>query len=503
MSSKKTQPQSLFDSKIIGAAAIDALRKLDPRALAKNPVIFVTEVVSAVVTVLFIRDLVAGNGLASFSGQIAAWLWFTVLFANFAEAVAEGRGKPQADALRRTRTDTPARRYVDPENLSGPVQEVNALDLRLHDVVLVEAGEIIPGDGDIIEGVASVNESAITGESAPVIREAGGDRSAVTGGTTVLSDFIKVKITSAPGSTFIDRMIALVEGAERQKTPNELALSILLSGLTIIFLIVCVTLWPLAKYSGADLSATVLIALLVCLIPTTIGGLLSAIGIAGMDRLIRFNVIATSGRAVEAAGDVDTLLLDKTGTITFGNRMATEFLPVRGVRTEDLAEAALASSLSDETPEGRSIVALAKGEYRLAEPAPDPAHTNVIPFSAQTRISGVDIAGRSIRKGAIDSILRYLKTTLDKTPLEFRHEVERVALSGGTPLAVCDGGRLLGVVHLKDVVKPRIKERFAELRAMGIRTVMVTGDNPITDAAIASEAGVDDFLAEATPEDKL
>ena len=438
--SSKAQPQTLFDGKIIAAAAVDAVRKLDPRALAKNPVIFVTEVVSALVTVLFIRDLVAQDGVASFSGQIAAWLWFTVLFANFAEAVAEGRGKAQADALRRTRSDTHARRYVDPDNLDGLVEGINALDLRLGDVVLVEAGEMIPGDGEIIDGVASVNESAITGESAPVIREAGGDRSAVTGGTTVLSDFIKVKITAAPGSTFIDRMIALVEGAERQKTPNELALSILLSGLTLIFLIVCVTLWPIAKYSGTDLSATVLIALLVCLIPTTIGGLLSAIGIAGMDRLIRFNVIATSGRAVEAAGDVDTLLLDKTGTITFGNRMATEFLPVRGVRTEDLAEAALASSLSDETPEGRSIVALAKGEYRLAEPAPDPAHTKVIPFTAQTRISGVDIAGRSIRKGAIDSILRYLKMRLEQTQSEFRQEVERVAMSGGTPLAVADDG---------------------------------------------------------------
>ncbi len=503
MSSKKTQPKSLFDSKIVGAAAVDALSKLDPRALSKNPVIFVTEVVSAVVTVLFIRDLVAHNGTASFSGQIAFWLWFTVLFANFAEAVAEGRGKAQADALRRTRSDTLARRYVDPKNLAGSIESVNALDLRVGDVVLVEAGELIPGDGDIIEGVASVNESAITGESAPVIRELGGDRSAVTGGTTVLSDFIKVKITAAQGSTFLDRMIALVEGAERQKTPNELALSILLSGLTIIFLIVCVTLWPIARYSGTDLSATVLIALLVCLIPTTIGGLLSAIGIAGMDRLIRFNVIATSGRAVEAAGDVDTLLLDKTGTITFGNRMATEFLPVKGVAAKDLAAAALASSLADETPEGRSVVALAKGEYRLAEPTPDPAETSVIPFTAQTRISGIDIGGRSIRKGAINSILRYLKLAQDKTPSEFRQAVERIATSGGTPLAVADGGKLLGVIHLKDVVKPGIKERFAALRAMGIRTVLVTGDNPTTAAAISSEAGVDDFLAEATPEDKL
>jgi potassium-transporting ATPase ATP-binding subunit len=499
----KAKSQGLFDGGIIAAASVDALRKLNPRALAKNPVIFVTEVVSLMVTVFFIRDLAAGNGSAMFSGQIAAWLWFTVLFANFAEAVAEGRGKAQADALRRTRSDTRARRYADPAKLGGVVERVNALDLRLGDVVLVEAGEVIPGDGDIVEGVASVNESAITGESAPVIREAGGDRSAVTGGTTVLSDFIKVRITSAPGSTFIDRMIALVEGAERQKTPNELALSILLVGLTIIFLIVCVTLWPIAKYSGTDLSATVLIALLVCLIPTTIGGLLSAIGIAGMDRLVRFNVIATSGRAVEAAGDVDTLLLDKTGTITFGNRMATELLPVDGVSTQDLAAAALASSLADETPEGRSIIALAKGDFGLSEPKFDMDKTTVIPFSAQTRISGLDVADRSIRKGAIDSILRYLQLPLERAPLEFRQAVERVAMSGGTPLAVADNGKLLGVVHLKDIVKPGIKERFAAMRAMGIRTVMVTGDNPVTAAAIASEAGVDDFLAEATPEDKL
>ncbi|MGA8443810.1 MAG: potassium-transporting ATPase subunit KdpB [Roseiarcus sp.] len=499
----KTESQGLFDGKIIATAAMDALRKLDPRALAKNPVIFVTEAVSLMVTGFFIRDLVTNNGSAMFSGQIAAWLWFTVLFANFAEAVAEGRGKAEADALRRTRSDTHAKRYIDPKNLNGLVEGVNALDLRLGDIVLVEAGEIIPGDGDIVEGVASVNESAITGESAPVIREAGGDRSAVTGGTAVLSDFIKVKITSTPGSTFIDRMIALVEGAERQKTPNELALSILLSGLTIIFLIVCVTLWPIARYSGTDLSATVLIALLVCLIPTTIGGLLSAIGIAGMDRLVRFNVIATSGRAVEAAGDVDTLLLDKTGTITFGNRMATELLPVDGVSTQDLAAAALASSLADETPEGRSIVALAKGDFGLAEPKFDMGKATIIPFSAQTRISGLNVDGRSIRKGAIDSILRYLKLPIERTPLEFRQSVERVAMSGGTPLAVADDGKLLGVVHLKDVVKPGIKERFAAMRAMGIRTVMVTGDNPVTAAAIASEAGVDDFLAEATLEDKL
>ena len=503
MSSHKPNPRSLFDPKILGPAAAGAVRKLDPRALAKNPVIFVTEVVSALVTLFFVRDLVAQNGFAPFTGQIAAWLWFTVLFANFAEAVAEGRGKAQADTLRRARTDTVARRYLDPKVLDGPVESVNALDLRTGDVVLVEAGAIIPSDGDIVEGVASVNELAITGESAPVIREAGGDRSAVTGGTTVLSDFIKVRITASPGATFLDRMIALVEGAERQKTPNELALSILLSGLTIIFLIVCVTLWPIARYSGTDLSATVLIALLVCLIPTTIGGLLSAIGIAGMDRLIRFNVIATSGRAVEAAGDVDTLLLDKTGTITFGNRMATEFIPVPGVTAKEVAAAALASSLSDETPEGRSIVALAKGDYEIVEPALNPATTVQVKFSAQTRISGVDADGRSIRKGAVDSILHYLKTTLDKTPSEFRLAVERIGMSGGTPLAVADKGLLLGVIHLKDVVKPGIKERFAALRAMGIRTVMVTGDNPVTAAAIASEAGVDDFLAEATPEDKL
>jgi potassium-transporting ATPase ATP-binding subunit len=513
--------QGLFDPKIIGAAAVDALRKLDPRKLAKNPVIFVTEVVSLVVTVFFVRDIVAQNGSALFSGQIAFWLWFTVLFANFAEAVAEGRGKAQADALRKTRTDTRAKRYVDAKNLSDVIQPVNALDLRVGDVVLVEAGDIIPGDGEIIEGVASVNESAITGESAPVIREAGGDRSAVTGGTTVLSDHIKVRITAAQGSTFIDRMIALVEGAERQKTPNELALSILLSGLTLIFLIVCVTLWPIAGYSGTVLSVTVLIALLVCLIPTTIGGLLSAIGIAGMDRLIRFNVIATSGRAVEAAGDVDTLLLDKTGTITFGNRMADEFIPVTGITERTLAEAALIASLADETPEGRSIVALAKSRYNIVAPSIPPEAT-VVEFTAQTRISGLDLPGRVLRKGAVDAILAQSATTGaaarnnggstvlvrqatigDTAPADFRQAVDRISRSGGTPLAVSDNNQLLGVIHLKDIVKPDIRPRFAELRAMGIRTVMVTGDNPITAAAIASEAGVDDFLAQATPEDKL
>ena len=494
--------RGLFDPQIIGAAALDALRKLDPRALAKNPEIFVTEMVSLVVTGFFIRDLVTHADSPLFSGQIAFWLWFTVLFANFAEAVAEGRGKAQAETLRRSRSDTRAKRYLDPKNLGDLVQWINALDLRVGDVVLVEAGDVIPGDGEIVEGLASVNESAITGESAPVIREAGGDRSAVTGGTTVLSDHIKVRITAAAGSTFIDRMIALVEGAERQKTPNELALSILLSGLTLIFVIVCVSLWPLAAYSGTVLSVTVLIALLVCLIPTTIGGLLSAIGIAGMDRLIRFNVIATSGRAVEAAGDVDTLLLDKTGTITFGNRMADEFIAVGGVAEAKLAEAVLLASLADETPEGRSIVALAKSRYGLE--APNGASEGVIvPFTAQTRYSGVDLPGRSLRKGAVDSILLQSGLTRASAPADFNQAVDRISRSGGTPLAVSDNNQLLGVIHLKDIVKPDIRPRFAELRAMGIKTVMVTGDNPLTAAAIASEAGVDDFIAQATPEDKL
>ena len=458
----KAKSQGLFDGKIIAAAAIDALRKLDPRALAKNPVIFVTEAVSLVVTLLLrprSRDRTTARRCSPARSRSGSGSRCCSPISPRPSPKGAARRRPTPCAARAA-TLAPSATSI-PKTSSGLVEGVNALDLRVGDIVLVEAGEIIPGDGDIVEGVASVNESAITGESAPVIREAGGDRSAVTGGTTVLSDLIKVNITSAPGSTFIDRMIALVEGAERQKTPNELALSILLSGLTLIFLIVCVTLWPIAKYSGTDLSATVLIALLVCLIPTTIGGLLSAIGIAGMDRLIRFNVIATSGRAVEAAGDVDTLLLDKTGTITFGNRMATELLPVDGVSAEDLAAAALASSLADETPEGRSIVALAKGDFGLAEPKFDMGKTTVIPFSAQTRISGLNVDGRSIRKGAIDSILRYLKLPIERTPLEFRQSVERVAMSGGTPLAVADDGRLLGVVHLKDVVKPGIKERFA------------------------------------------
>jgi K+-transporting ATPase ATPase B chain len=501
MSSKAAAPE-MFDAPIIRRAVVEAFTKLNPQTLMRNPVIFVTEVVSVVVAVFFVRDLLAHNGNALFSGQITAWLWFTVLFANFAEAVAEGRGKAQADSLRRMRSDAKAKRLKDATAANRTYEAINALDLRVGDVVLVEAGDIIPSDGDVIEGIASVNESAITGESAPVIRESGGDRSAVTGGTTVLSDWIKVRISAAPGSTFLDRMIALVEGAERQRTPNELALSILLSGLTIIFLIVCVTLWAFASYSGAVLSVTVLIALLVCLIPTTIGGLLSAIGIAGMNRLIRFNVVATSGRAVEAAGDVDTLLLDKTGTITFGNRMATEFVPVAGISERELAEAVLLSSLADETPEGRSIIALAKSKYGLAEPEISNT-TKIVPFSAQTRISGVDVGGRALRKGAVDAVLGVAGLTQAQAPADFRQAVDRIARSGGTPLAVAEGQRLLGVIHLKDVVKPDIKERFAALRAMGIKTVMVTGDNPVTAAAIASEAGVDDFLAQATPEDKL
>jgi K+-transporting ATPase ATPase B chain len=495
--SKDHQAPGLFDPAIVLPAARDAFVKLDPRQLLRNPVIFVTEVVAAVVTILFLRDLFTGNGQAGFSGQIAAWLWFTVLFATFAEAVAEGRGRAQADSLKRTKSELVARRLT----ASGATETVPATSLTVGDVVLVAAGELIPGDGEVIEGVASVNESAITGESAPVIRESGGDRSAVTGGTQVLSDEIKVKITVAPGSSFVDRMIALIEGAQRQKTPNEIALSILLSGLTLIFLFVCVAIWGLAGYSGTVLTVTVLAALLVTLIPTTIGGLLSAIGIAGMDRLVRFNVIATSGRAVEAAGDVDTLLLDKTGTITFGNRMASDFAPAPGVTQSELAEAALVASLSDETPEGRSVVALATGEFGVA--MPQARFDAVIEFTAETRLSGVDIGGRRLRKGAVDAVLRFAGIDEKDAPAEFRRAVETIARSGGTPLAVADGARLLGVIHLKDIVKPGIKERFAALRAMGIRTVMVTGDNPVTAAAIASEAGVDDFLAQATPEDKL
>ena len=500
---KDKQAPALIDGAIFRQATLDSFRKLNPRALARNPVIFVTEVVAVLVAALWLRDLLAANGTAWFSGQIAAWLWFTVLFANFAEAVAEGRGKAQADALRRTRTDTLAKRLVTPETNDRIYSKVSALDLAAGDIVLVEAGDLIPSDGEIVEGIASVNESAITGESAPVIRESGGDRSAVTGGTTVLSDWIKVKITAASGSTFIDRMIALVEGAERKKTPNELALSILLAGMTLIFLIAVVTLWGLAGYSGTLLSVTVLVALLVTLIPTTIGGLLSAIGIAGMDRLIRFNVIATSGRAVEAAGDVDTLLLDKTGTITYGNRLASALVAIPGIDQKHLAEVSLLASLSDQTPEGRSIVTLCKSGFGLAEPTKPGKKVDVIPFSATTRISGIDLDGRALRKGAVDAILKYAGLTKTQAPAAFTEAVEMISRTGGTPLGVAENGKLLGVIHLKDVVKPDIKQRFNALRAMGIRTVMVTGDNPVTAATIASEAGVDDFIAEATPEDKL
>ena len=498
----RTTKAATFDVAMLLAAARDAVLKLDPRGLSRNPVIFVTEVVAAFVTLLWLRDLALSAGDPWFSGQIAAWLWFTVIFANFAEAIAEGRGKAQAEALRRTRTDTLAKRLILPETHERLYSKVSAVQLVPGDLVLVEAGDLIPADGEVVEGIASVNESAITGESAPVIRESGGDRSAVTGGTTVLSDWLRVRITAEPGTTFIDRMIALVEGAERKKTPNELALSILLTGLTLIFLVAVVTLWGLAGYSGTMLQAVVLAALLVTLIPTTIGGLLSAIGIAGMDRLICFNVVATSGRAVEAAGDVDTLLLDKTGTITFGNRLATALFPVGGTSERELAEASFLASLADETPEGRSIVALCKGSYGLSDATIPADEMTPVPFSATTRISGVDLSGRHLRKGAVDAILKHLGPQA-VVAAQFREAVDRISRTGGTPLGVADGDRLLGVIHLKDVVKPEIKQRFAALREMGIRTVMVTGDNPVTAAAIASEAGVDDFIAEATPEDKL
>ena len=500
---RKTQQTAIADPALMMRAIADAFRKLNPRHLMKNPVIFVTEVVAAVVTIAFANDLFHGQP-ALFSGQIAAWLWFTVLFANFAEAIAEGRGRAQADTLRQTRTETRAKRILMSGN-NELYEGVTASDLEVGDLVRVDAGEIIPIDGEIVEGIASVNEAAVTGESAPVIRESGGDRSAVTGGTTVISDWLIIRVTSAPGSSFLDRMIALVEGAARQKTPNELALSILLSGMTLIFLIAVVTLWPLAIYSGTVLSVTVLTALLVTLIPTTIGGLLSAIGIAGMDRLLKFNVLAMSGRAVEAAGDVDTLLLDKTGTITFGNRLASEIIPVAGVTEREAAEAAMMASLADETAEGRSIVTLTKEKYRIAAHQ-QPVDAAFVEFSATTRLSGIDTGSRRLRKGAIDAVLKFARdcgSHDQQEPAAFRSAYDRIARSGGTPLGLVDGDRLLGVIHLKDVVKPDIKERFAELRRMGIRTVMVTGDNPVTAAAIASEAGVDDFIAEATPEDKL
>ncbi len=486
-----------FDGALVRRALLDSVSKLRPRHMARNPVMFVVEVGSVLTTFYFFRALPSGTFQDNlFTGLVSVWLWFTVLFANFAEAVAEGRGKAQADTLRRTRAETVA--YVQ---RGDAVVEVPSSQLQLDDRCVVVAGQLIPGDGEIVEGIATVDESAITGESAPVIRESGGDRTSVTGGTRVLSDRIVVRITSRPGETFLDRMIGLVEGASRQKTPNEIALDILLAGLTLIFLLSVVTLQPFAIYSGAQQSIVVLVALLVCLIPTTIGALLSAIGIAGMDRLVQRNVLAMSGRAVEAAGDCSTLLLDKTGTITFGNRRATVFVPMPGVETSDLASAVLLSSLADDTPEGRSIVDLAEHEYGLG--APDVPGAELVPFTAQTRMSGLDVAGRSIRKGAADSVRRWVEAQGGTAPAELSRVVEAIASGGGTPLVVADGPRVLGVVHLKDVVKPGIAEKFDQMRTMGIRTVMITGDNPVTAAAIAAEAGVDDFLAEATPEDKL
>jgi K+-transporting ATPase ATPase B chain len=486
-----------LSSSVVARAMMSAFAKLDPRRLATNPVILTTEVVAVLATISAVTAFHAG-GSPAFAIQIAAWLWITVLFANFAESVAEGRGKAAADALRATRVETKAKLIVDAA--TGAIVPTPAYQLGVGQIVLVEAGDIIPSDGEIVEGVASVNEAAITGESAPVIREAGGDRSAVTGGTTVVSDWIKVKVTAASGETFLDRMIAMVEGANRRKTPNEIALAVLLAGLTLMFLIAVVTLVGLGRYSGVNLDPIVLGALFVCLIPTTIGGLLSAIGIAGMDRLLKFNVLATSGRAVEASGDVDTLLLDKTGTITLGARMATEVIPAPGVRPEVALRAAVMASLADETPEGRSIVELGRSQGVSVEP---PADSSPIPFSAMTRVSGLDAQGGAWRKGAVDAILKLLGLTADRAPAEFTSAVDRIARAGGTPLAVSQDGVLIGVIHLKDIVKPGVKERFGDLRRMGVRTIMITGDNPVTAAAIASEAGVDDFLAEATPEDKL
>jgi potassium-transporting ATPase ATP-binding subunit len=548
MSNRNVRAVSAWEGPLLRAAVLDSFRKLDPRLMVRNPVMFVVEVGSVLTTLIWLRDLVApapGAMPTWFTGQVAVWLWFTVVFANFAEALAEGRGKAQAAALRGLRQETIARKLVN-----GREEPVAASALRKGDIFVVEAGQVIPADGEVIEGIASVDESAVTGESAPVIRESGGDRSAVTGGTKVLSDRIVIRATVDPGGSFLDRMIGLVEGAKRQKTPNEIALHVLLAGMTIIFLIACVTLVPFGIYSSLRFSVTVIVALLVCLIPTTIGGLLSAIGIAGMDRLIRHNVIPMSGRAVEAAGDVDTMLLDKTGTITLGNRMATEFIPAPGVRVEDLANAAQLASLADETPEGRSIVVLAKERHGLRAPdlgqraaseagftpaeraggpgqgiriarsgseyghgrseylggaaqRPPAQYAKFIPFSANTRMSGCDLEGRVIRKGAAEAITRHVASLGGSVPPQVEQAVSQIAKSGGTPLAVSDGARVLGVVHLKDIVKGGIKERFARFRTMGLRTVMITGDNPLTAAAIAAEAGVDDFLAEATPEMKL
>ena len=495
---KAARARPLFDPPIVKRAIGDSFRKLNPRTMMKNPVMFVVEVGAAMTTALLLRDFAVGDQIWVFGLQITIWLWFTVLFANFAEAMAEGRGKAQADTLRKTKTETTARKITGARE-----QIVSATLLRCGDLVRVEAGETIPGDGDVIEGIASVDESAITGESAPVIRESGGDRSAVTGGTKVLSDWIVVRITSNPGETFLDRMIALVEGAERQKTPNEIALNIVIAGLTLVFLLAVVTLEPFAAYSGVKPSVTVLVSLLVCLIPTTIGGLLSAIGIAGMDRVMQYNVLAMSGKAVEAAGDVNTLLLDKTGTITLGNRQAVEFIPVGTATEEEVADAAQLSSLADETPEGRSIVVLAKQKYNIRGREVAEHEARFIPFTAQTRMSGVDMDSANIRKGATEAVVEFVQEHGGTAPPELMEITDRISRSGGTPLVVANRDRALGVVHLKDVVKGGMRERFQQLRNMGIRTVMITGDNPLTAAAIAAEAGVDDFLAQATPKDKM
>src|SRR5713101_7073129 len=499
MSTKQGKSRSLWDTKIIRQALIDSFVKLNPRVMMRNPVMFVVEVGSVITSILLFRDISRHSQAFGFDLQITLWLWFTVLFANFAEAMAEGRGKAQAETLRKAKSETVANRLLP----DGTIEKCPGSKLCVGDLVLVSAGEIIPGDGDAIEGVASVDESAITGESAPVIREAGGDRCAVTGGTRVLSDQIKIKITANPGETFLDRMIALVEGAERQKTPNEIALNILLAGLTVVFLLAVVTLQPFAIYSGSPQTVFVLVSLLVCLIPTTIGGLLSAIGIAGMDRLVQHNVLAMSGRAVEAAGDVNTLLLDKTGTITLGNRQAAEFIPAPGITAAEMADAAQLSSLADETPEGRSIVVLAKEQYSLRGRELASHEAVFVPFTAQTRMSGVNLDGREIRKGSVDAIIKYLNQFGTSLPREIQASVEQIARSGGTPLVVAENQRALGVIYLKDIVKGGMRERFNQLRAMGIKTVMITGDNPLTAAAIAREAGVDDFLAEATPKDKM
>ncbi len=509
----KGKARPLFEAAIVKRALVASLVKLDPRHQVRNPVMFVVEIGSILTTGLFVQALVGtGEAPALFILAVALWLWFTVIFANFAEAMAEGRGKAQADSLRKARKDVQAKRLATPDR-GARWDPLPASELRKNDVVLVEAGDNVPGDGEIIEGVASVDESAITGESAPVIRESGGDRSAVTGGTHVLSDWLVVRITANPGETFLDRMIAMVEGAKRQKTPNEIALDILLAALTIIFLLATVTLLPFSLFSvaaakqGVPITITVLVALLVCLIPTTIGGLLSAIGIAGMDRMIQANVIATSGRAVEAAGDVDVLLLDKTGTITLGNRQASALLAAHGVSPEALADAAQLSSLADETPEGRSIVVLAKEKYGIRERDVQALRATFVPFTAQTRMSGVDLIEgtsiREVRKGAADAVEAFVRGKGGSFPADVRANVEAVAKKGGTPLVVADGARVLGVVQLKDIVKGGIKERFAELRRMGIKTIMITGDNPMTAAAIAAESGVDDYLAQATPETKL